>query len=1041
MKKSILFVLSVLCSVAAFAQSTIKGNVIDSKTRQAIVGVSVVVEGTTKYDITDGDGAFELEGVKLGANLQISFIGYENHSVPATALPMTVELVESAIELDEVVVTALNVTKEKKVLGYAIQDVKGEALTTSRDANPMSSLVGKVAGLTVSIPTDLLSSPTITLRGVTPIFVVDGVPVSSDTWNVSPDDIESITVLKGPTAAALYGSAGKNGAVQITTKRGTGKKGRNFIATFNSSTTFQTSLLVYPETQSSYGAGNNFQYSYGDGLYGTINGINNQDANVWGPRFEGQLIKQYDSPMDADGVRTATPWVSRGADNLKNFLQTGVTTTNNVSIAQQTEQGDFRLSLSDTYQKGLVPNTKLNSFNINFSGTMNLSKRSTLMSTINFNRTTSPNYPELTYEPRSVIYNLSVWRGAEFDVMDLQDYWIDGMEGLQQYNTDYAQYNNPWFMAYENLRTYDKDDVHGQVSYNYRFTPDLDVIARVNLSTNSLNETESYPVSASFYGDNKWVGAYDESYDIYSDLNADILLNYAKQLNSNFGIKASAGGSYRMEEGSYAYATTYGGLIVPGIYTLQNSVESTTGSSSNWLKETGSLYGYVDFDYKDFLFLSITGRMDTSSTLPLENNTYFYPSVSLSAVMSDVIKLPEVISFWRVRGSFARVGGDLEVYQLLSTYSQGSIWNGQTPMYVSGSLLNPSIEPEFSSSFEIGTDLRFFNNRLNVDFSYFYAEDGPQIFSLSTASSSGYTSRQLNGLTYTRKGWEVVVSGTPIRTKELSLDLNLNISSSHSYLKEVYGDLDYYGYVQVGERIDQLWIDDFMRSADGEVIYENGLPVVDTIEKYWGNYDPDFSYGFGASLNYKQFALGFSIDGMVGGYFLNSTWENLWRSGTHIDSDNEWRLADWEAYKSDPDGYGTTYTGTFVGDGVVVTSGELVRDQDGNVISDTRTYEKNTTPVLYQSYAGGVGQRTESTYVQSRTYAKLRDVTLTYNIPSTLINRIGGISAASVSFVGRNLLYITKDAKFVDLDQFTSYTTTLQTPSTRNFGFNINLTF
>ena len=408
------------------------------------------------------------------------------------------------------------------------------------------------------------------IRGVSPIYVIDGVPVTDNTWSFSPDDIESITVLKGPTAAALYGSEGKNGAIQITTKRGT-IGGRNFSVDVKSTTQIQTSFIAKPGVQNSYGSGSNFKYDFGDGLKGNINGIYNQDSDVWGPRFEGQLIKQYNSPMDANGVRTPTPWLAVGKDNLERFMQTGLITTNNVAIAQKSESGDFRISISDTYQKGILPNTKLNSFNTNFSGSMNLSERVKLLGTLNFNRTTSPNYPETYYNPRSPIYLLSIWTGAHINIDDLRDYWVPGMEGIQQFSYDYAQYNNPWFMAYENTREYSEDNVNGQLALTWRILPELDLRIRTNLNTNKKFKNEKYPVNASFYDDDygtkKWVGGYDETYTQYTDWNSDFMLNYAHQFSRSFGIKAALGGAYRMKSYKDSYTTTHGGLIVPGIYT------------------------------------------------------------------------------------------------------------------------------------------------------------------------------------------------------------------------------------------------------------------------------------------------------------------------------------------------------------------------------------------------------------------------------------------------------------------------------------------
>lgn len=1046
MKKAIFFFILLMTGCAILqAQNKISGIVVDASSNEPVIGANVIETGTSNGVITNLDGEFVLTLSKQQAEITISMIGYKPLEVTKPRPMDTYRIHEDIQEIEGVVVTALHIPKQKKMLGYAVQEVKGNDLSVSRDANPVSALVGKVAGMRVNTGTDLLSSPSVSIRGVTPIYVIDGVPVKDNTWSFSPDDIESITILKGPTAAALYGSEGKNGAIQITTKRGTAA-GRNFSVDVSSTTQVQTSFIAKPGVQNSYGSGSNFKYSFGDGLKGNINGVYNQDSDVWGPRFEGQLIKQYNSPIDADGIRTPTPWLAVGVDNLERFIQTGLVTTNNIAIAQKSESGDFRISISDTYQKGILPNTKLNSFNTNFSGSMNLSERVKILGTLNFNRTTSPNYPETYYNPRSPVYLLSIWTGAHINIDDLRNYWVPGMEGVQQFSYDYAQYNNPWFMAYENTREHFEDNINGQLALTWRITPELDFRVRTNLNTNKKSRNEKYPVNTSFYDDDygtkKWVGGYDETHDMYTDWNSDFMLNYAHQFNRSFGIKAAVGGAYRIQEYKYSYMTTHGGLIVPGIYTFQNAVEGAKGKTEKWSKEVGSLYANVDFDYKNYLFLNLTGRMDKSSTLPVNNNAYFYPSVSLSAVISDMADLSKVFSYLRARTSYARVGGDLDPFQLKNTYLAGSMWNGQTPLYTNSELKDANIKPEFSSSAEFGVDMRFFKNRLGFDLSYFLATDGPQIFSLSTASSSGYDTRLVNGLTYNRRGIEVTVIATPVQGKDFSWNLSGNISKAHRYLKKIYGDIENHDYIRKGERADQIWAQDFMRSPDGQVIYKDGLPVRDPIKSHIGNSDPDFVFGFHNEFKFKNLSLSFSLDGNVGGKISNEIVMNLWKSGRHEDSDNEWRLADWEAYKENPEGYGVTYKGTFVAPGVIVTGGELKRDAEGNIISDTRTFAPNTTPVLYQAWAGSSNSyyRTESQTYQSRTYVKLRDVTITYVLPPALLKKIGLLRSASVSLVGRNLLYLSK-ADYLDLDQFSGSTTALQTPSTRNFGININATF
>lgn len=1060
MKKTLTLFCVLFLSVAAHGQIVVQGRVIDV-VGSPMIGAIVTEEGTSNGAVVDVDGRYSISVSGPGATLSVGMLGYTTaESTVQAAGRLDFTLRGDDHYIDEVVVTALNISKQKKSLGYSVQEVGGETLTVSRDANPMSGLAGKVAGMRVAIPTDLNSNTEFLVRGVKPIVVVDGVPVQTDSWNVSPDDIESISVLKGPTAAALYGSQGMNGAVQITTKRGsTGKE--NYTVEINSTTQFQAGFIAIPKVQSSYGTGSGFRHDYGDGPMGGLNS-SGPDSGGWGPRLEGQLIKQWDSPMAADGTRTPTPFVSRGgADNLKRFLETGIISANNVAVSNRTESGDFRISLSDTYQKGILPNAKLNSANANFSGTIKMGKKWSIGGTLNYNNTTSPNYPQLPWSPQSPVYAVLVNMGPDIDVRDLKDYWAPGMEGIQQRNWTWVstQLNNPYFEAYENLRGHDRDDVHGQVNLNWKITPDLDVLIRTNVSTYRLTQDERFPVSQHNYWDRDFEeqSGYKQEYWHYMEFSNDLLVNYAKQITPSLGIKASVGGSYLTQDNSYTYIGTKGGLVVPGIYTFENSKEDPRARSNSWRREVGSVYGYVDLDYKSVLFLGFTGRMDKSSTLPFGNNAYFYPSVSLSGVLSDMMDMSSVFSFLRVRASYARVGSDLEPYRLNNTYLTGTQWNGKLPMHSESQLYDPQIEPEFSSSFEVGADMRFFKNRLGFDITYFYALDGPQIFALNTPASSGYRTRLVNGLTTTRQGIELIVNAKPVQGKRFKWDFSGNMATTRRRLKEVYEGTDVYTImntpgrdnvanqprIEVGERLDQIWsAQDFVRSSDGQIVYneQTGLPLSEAVKTFQGHFDPDFTWGLASTFSLDNWSLGIGLNGSVGGKIRNGLIDRMMGSGVAPATDNEWRRADWEAFKNDPDGYGKTYKGTFVGEGVIVTGGELKRDSDGNVLSDTRTFAPNTTPVIYSDWVGRYYNRQLGTNIQDRTWMKLREVTLTYNLPAALLKKTDFISKASISFVGRNLYYFSR-ADYVDVEQFTDFISQLQTPTPRNYGFNINIVF
>jgi TonB-dependent SusC/RagA subfamily outer membrane receptor len=486
-------------SIASLAQNIqIKGKVIDAETKQALEAATVSVKGQSQSVRTDANGLFSINNVSANASIVISYVGYKSTTVTANAGDLVVALVKADESLNEVVVTALGIKKEKKKLGYSTQDVKGAELVKAREVNPINNLVGKVAGLTVGLNQEMLRIPNLVLRGgrVT-LIVVDGVPINSDTWNISADDIDSYNVLKGPVASALYGYRGQNGAIIINTKKGTKDK-RGFAVEFNTSTTVQNGFIALPKTQDEYGPGDHGTYAFVDGLGG---GTNDADYDVWGPKFEGQLIPQYDSPVDPiTGKRSSTPWLARGKDNLKRFIESGVLNTTNVSIASSTEKSDLRFSLGNTYNKGIMPNTSMNITNLNLASTLRFNSKLTLDANINYSRQYSDNFPDVNYGPNSVIYTTTIWGGADWSMDDMRNYWQPGKEGVQSIYAEYQRYHNPYFMAYEWTRGHYKNDIYAYTSLTYKMNKYVDLFARTSATTYDLMRNEKMPFSAHPYG-------------------------------------------------------------------------------------------------------------------------------------------------------------------------------------------------------------------------------------------------------------------------------------------------------------------------------------------------------------------------------------------------------------------------------------------------------------------------------------------------------------------------------------------------------------
>lgn len=1010
---------------------------------EPLPGVTVVLKENTSIGTATGvDGNFSLNLPDPSGTLVFSFIGYQAKEVPiAGQANINVVLQEEAKALGEVVVTALGIEKKKETIGYAVQEVKGEELVKAREPNAISSLTGKISGLTITPSANLFGDPGIYLRGRSGVLiVVDGVPVSSDSWNLSPDDIETYSVLKGASAAALYGSRGQNGAIIITTKKGSKDK-KGFTVEFNSSTQLQTGYNAIPDFQSEYGPGDNFEYAFVDGRGG---GINDYDYNIWGPRFEGQPITQYNSPVDPEtGELVPIPWLARGKNNLENYLRNGLLSTNNIAVSTSGERGDMRLSISQMYQRGTVPNTQLGATNFNFSGGLNTGPKVRFETSVNYNKQYTPNYPSLGYGPQNIIYLMTVWGGADYDVNDLRNYWQPGKEDIQQYNREYTIYNNPWLIAYENLRSYYKDDIYGHLQMNYMISDKLDFNVRTNVSSWKRTRSQQYPVSADFYEPLRRVGGYSEQYDSFWENNTEASIRYQSQFFNDFGFKGALFGNLRTINVKSLSGTTRGGLIVPGVYDLSNSIEPYSPSNDRAKRQVASVYSFVDLSYKDYLFLNLTGRVDRSSTLPEKNNTYFYPSASLSAVLSEMVTLPEAFSVLRLRGAYANVANDLasennhyNIYNLLPSYSAYSTrWNNNVGVSYSGTLYNPDILPSRVKTFEVGLNARFLESRLGLDAAFFRNVEGPGIVNVAVSPTSGVSSIQRNAYTYIRKGVEITLDGTPVSGEDFSWNILANWSTNHRWLDEIDGMLERDGMTFLGDRADGYYIYDFQRDESGSIIVgSNGLPAYNPYQTRIGYGDNAFVAGVNNSFRWKGLSLSFQVDGRFGGLISNYVDQYQWNSGTAPGSASEYRYQDW-INRDNPDWKGTVMT-----DGLKILSGQLNTDQDGNIISDTREFAPNDIPVLWQTWARNY-YRSGDQLARSRTFVKLREVVLSYNLPSKLLEKTGVFQNASISLVGRNLLYFTgKGTRNMDLDQFIGGAG-FQTPSVKSFGLNLNLTF
>lgn len=1033
LKATLLLIMLVFCCVVQAQTVEVKGKIWDSTSRQPVVGATISLQRSKLATTSNSAGEFSITS-PANEQLVISFVGYETKVVPVSGTSfLEINMTPSAAEMTDVVVTALGIRKEKQRLGYATEEVKGDNLIKAREPNLVNSLTGRVAGLRITNSTDLFQDPGISLRGRKPLIVIDGIPdQTADMWRVNADDVESITVLKGASGSALYGSIGQNGAIMITTKRG---KGRQVSVDVNSSTMFQTGFIRIPQVQTTYGNGNKGKYAFENGSGGGTEGA----GWIWGPKLD-QLAPgtptgfvetpQYNSPVDpATGNKVPLPWISRGKDNVQQFFRTGLISSNNVSLTKAGDNGSFRASVGHIYQKGVVPNTDLNNTSFSLAGTYNLSKALTLDSRVNYNREYTDNFPETGYGPTNYLYNLVLWTGADVDIRDLRNYWAPGQEGLQQKHYNTSWYNNPYFQAYEFLRGYYKDNIFGSLDLNYAFSPSFSAKFRTGVNGYGLNRTYKEPKSYVGYS-NRSRGNFTTASANYIDIVSDLLFNYQHSFSDNFSVNATVGGSNYYRNHRYQSAGT-DGLNIPGFYNLSNSSNPVQASNGLEERRTASLYGYVDLELLKAFYVTVTGRNDKISTLPVANNSYFYPSVTGAAVISSLVQMPSWMPYLKVRGSWAQVSSatlndNAYTYSYLQAYDKGNNWNNTPALSLGNAQLNPDIKPQTSDSWEVGVEAKLFGNRVAVDATLYQTRDYNNIVSIPVSVTSGYVSRLENGNVYQRKGLEVVVSATPVRSKNFRWDLSTNWSTYRRYLKEIYGGADQLNKLQVGDRMDKIFASVYETDDRGNIVYQsNGFPKWDNFTRYIGNDDPDWIYGLENTLTYKNLSLRFLLDGRIGGLIYSTTNQKMWWGGTHPGTVN--------GYRDDANEGKATY----VGNGVVVTSGSVTYDANGNINADTRKFAPNEKGVNYIDYMINTSNNAGTNYnYYNETFLKLREVTITWQAPAKWLGN-SFIKGATLSAVGRNLLLASKLPN-VDPDPGAD---NLQTPSTRNIGINLNLRF
>jgi TonB-linked SusC/RagA family outer membrane protein len=1038
---TLLFSLCYAFSALAQTSVAVSGKVTSEK-GEAIPGASIFVKGTTKGVITDDNGFFKLTDLAEKSKLVFSAIGFAPQEVElGNQTIFDIVLQEDSKALSEVLVTALGIKREEKSLGFAASTVNANALVDAKSNNWINALSGKVAGLNIQgVGAGPLGSSRITLRGETSLnldnnqalIIVDGIPISNKitgTGNTShlsadspvdygstisdlnPDDIEKVTVLKGPGATALYGSRAAGGALVITTKSGA-RKDKGIGITFNSNFSVDQ-INRWPDYQLEYGEGRtDVYYSYLNSTDGINTSTTAAAGRAWGPKFNGQSFYQY-NPNAADGKPTEkTPWVAYD-DYISGYFQTGKTFSNSLSFEGGTDKGSARFSITHLKNEWIIPNTGFERLNAALSVNQQISDKLKITGKVNYTNKKSDNLPAAGYNNQSLMYFLIIGPAPNVKPEWYKPYWQPGLEGVQQRNPFNPGPDNPYLDMYEMLNKMQKHGVIGNIAATYQLTNKFDLMVRTGTDMSFEYRSQQRPFSMTKFPR----GMFREQNVFSNESNSDFLLTYKDNFKSKISVTASAGGNAMRQ--TYDFAGLYADqLAQPGIYQISNSLDQAVADPLKTQKAINSVYGATQFAYDEKIFLDLTGRNDWSSTLPFANNSFFYPSVSSSFLLNEMIKMPAFVSFTKLRASWAQVGNDTRPYQIARYYDKiygNSFTNPST-------LFNANLKPEITSSYEFGLDLRLFKSRLGLDVAFYNNDSRNQILAVPLDPTSGFSNALINAGLINSKGVEVKLTGKIINNTHFNWTTTAIWSRTRSYVRELAEGItnqtlySHSGNVTIEARVGGLMGDmygrGFQRSPDGQIIYgTNGLPAqLDPTTKKWGNAFADWKGSFMNELSYKGVKLSILLDGQMGGSMYSQTnHKNNTLGKTKVTLPGR--------------------DGGLVGDGVVAMA-------DGS-------FAPNTVKVAASAYYDNYYQISNAEVnIFDATFLKIREVRLEFKLQNKRYAQ-----QLSIAFFGRDLFNFTKFPGFdpeggnLNSGTLTPGVELTQFPSARTVGANLTFKF
>lgn len=1078
MKQKLLFLLMsfFLVGVTYAQERTISGTVVSSDDNTGLPGVTVTAVGAGMGVQTDGSGRYSISVPPSVTQLEFSYVGFQSQTVDlGTETSVNVTLVSEDRQLSDVVVTALGIVRKKNELAYAAQEVKSEDITRTRDNNFVNALSGKVAGLSVAQSGTMGGSTNVVMRGVKSmtgnnqaLFVIDGAPVSNANTNtadqmegrggydygnaaadINPDDIASVTVLKGAAATALYGSRASNGVIMITTKKG---KHDSFNVTVNSGVTFgKIDKETFAEYQTEYGAGYVNEHSLAiDGSgYSSENGgfwyrevFGDQGLIVpftedasYGARFDPNLmVYQWDAfDPNSPTYGKKTPWVA-AKNGPASFYKTGVNSTQSIAIDGGGARSTFKAGYTRNDETGVLPNSKITKDIFNFGASYDMLDNLTASATANYTHINGLGRFGTGYAGNNINQQFRQWWQVNVDMKEQEAaYFRDRHNATWNWSDETATApiysNNPYFTRYENYENDSRDRFFGNFNLNWQPLDWMDIVGRITYDGSFELQEERFAQGGAD------VPGYSRFNRSFHELNFDLLVNFHKDLSEDVTLNGLIGGNMRRSRLSSIFGQTVGGLAFPGLYTLSNSF-SPIDAPVEVLEQIGvdGVFASANLGYKDTYFLDATIRRDQSTTLPMDNNVYWYPSIAGGFVFSNLIENKSVLNYGKLRVNYAQVGADAPPLSLYDTYVINFPIDGVHQTSVGNSKQNPNLKPERTKSFEAGLEMAFFDSRLGFDASYYQTRSFDQIMAVSVSTATGYGFQFVNAGSIENKGFEVSLYGVPVRTDDFSWTINANFSRNRNKVVDLYDENTnlMIGSFQGGVTLNATLGQPYGTFRGVNYVYENGQKVVGSDGYYlssgpdevMGNVNPDWTGGIQNEFRYKDFALNFLIDIKHGGdvwsldhYYGMSTGLYPETAGLN-DLGNPSRLP------------------ISQGGGVILPG--VKEDGTPNDIR-VENYDSNVTPYGYANNPTAVG-------IFDGSYVKLREASLTYSLPSAWLEGTKAIKGIDVSVVGRNLWIISKNLPYADPEAGLSsgniqgYQSGAY-PTVRSVGFNVRFKF